>query len=97
MHVSNNAGVSNMTNIFDQLSFYPNPSNGTFTVSGVVNSNELKIDVLNTLGQIVYTEMLNVQSSIVNKQINLNVADGVYILHVSAAGQQKVYRMLIAK
>lgn len=70
-----------------QFNIFPNPSNGVFNVTfnTAVKSN-YKVTVVNTLGQVVYEEVLNSFNGSYSKQLNLeqygkgmfmvNIADG---------------------
>ena len=66
-------------------SIYPNPNNGTFTLSiNNTESNNLTVNIQNVLGQSVYTESLNNVSKI-NKQINLsNIDSGIYTVTITS-------------
>lgn len=59
-----------------QVTLYPNPSNGLLTVSGVENNS--KINVINTLGQVVYSNEINKQET-----LDLNfLSRGVYMISI---------------
>jgi len=63
---------------------YPNPSPGNFTAElNEVGGNEISIDVVNTLGQNVFSCSEKISSSDFKKKIDLhNVARGVYFIEV---------------
>lgn len=66
------------------LRIYPNPNNGNFTLSGTI-LGMVDIHILNTMGQIIYNEKIEVVSSALDKQINLrDMPNGIYILQVSS-------------
>lgn len=67
------------------LILYPNPSNGNFTIDVNAPSNEnLTIEVINTLGQLVYTQDEEIHEG--NNSINIaleNVMNGNYIVKLT--------------
>ncbi|HWY98113.1 MAG TPA: glycoside hydrolase family 44 protein, partial [Bacteroidia bacterium] len=75
-------GFNNLYNNND-LVIYPNPSSGVYTVELKVNSEQLKVEVYNMLGEQVYS-----QYSIPNTQFSLNLSNspnGIYILRIESA------------
>lgn len=75
----------------DAVSIYPNPSNGQFnvTIDGYVGA--VNVEILNNLGQVIYTNQFN-QST---QEINLNsVSPGIYLIRLSAEGEN-IYRKII--
>jgi hypothetical protein len=67
-------GISELNNI-SNVSVYPNPSNGTFTIKA---SKELQINIVNDLGQIVRTVVVGKENNFETKVSDLN--PGVYFL-----------------
>lgn len=69
---------------------YPNPNNGTFTVNGRIGKHiaNTKIAVLNSVGQVVYQEVLNADNGSVNATINLpaNIPAGTYTISFNIEG-----------
>lgn len=68
-----------------QLELYPNPNKGSFTLKVTEGnlSNAATIEVLNTLGQIVYTNKIKPTSANWQQGINIdNAADGLYLLRL---------------
>jgi hypothetical protein len=75
----------------DAVSIYPNPSNGQFnvTIEGFVGA--VNVEILNNLGQVIYSNQFN--QSI--HEINLNTASpGIYLIRLSAEGEN-IYRKII--
>jgi len=70
-----------------EISVYPNPSNGNFTVE-FVNTNtlgEVSIDVTNAIGQKVFSEDLSGELNSEKKEIHLNhVAAGIYFVEIKS-------------
>jgi hypothetical protein len=76
--------VNSLGNAVAGVRIYPNPNNGNFTLSGNV-SGMVDIHILNTMGQIVYSDKIDVAGSALNKQIELrDMPNGIYILQVSS-------------
>jgi hypothetical protein len=73
-------GVENHNTIINTLMVYPNPSNGEFTVKGI----EGKVEIINSIGQTVYTSELKTDELKVS-----GLAEGVYYLYVRSAGTYK--------
>jgi hypothetical protein len=68
-----------------QLTLYPNPSNGSFTVEGSVQSTEANLTLYNTFGQVVYTAKELVSNNYINRKIDLqDLPKGVYRLVLQA-------------
>lgn len=93
-------GVNKIANINAQITVYPNPSNGNFTIachadlaSGSTASQPIILEIYNTLGEKVYA-----QSTIDNSQVAINLSDqpnGVYFYRImnetgNLLGQGKV-------
>lgn len=77
--------------IFNGVSMYPNPTNGSVTVDlGKLNSASLKVTGMN--GQVVYQKE-NIENAL--HQFNLNEATGVYFVEINADGENKVLKLII--
>jgi hypothetical protein len=74
----------------NQTSIYPNPTNGTFTISlGLANEiNELaSIEILDLAGRIVTTDEIAIHGSMLKKQISvMKLPSGFYWIRISAGG-----------
>jgi len=70
---------------------YPNPSTGLFTMNLV---NVSKVEITNTLGQLVFEKQLNVGK----QEIDLtDVVEGIYFVKVISGKQQGIKRIVISK
>ncbi|MCB0700868.1 MAG: SBBP repeat-containing protein [Chitinophagales bacterium] len=80
---------------------FPNPNNGLFTLKGDIGSsaNELKVDIINAVGQLVYSQELDVHNGQVNKTIDLNsnLASGVYMLRINSPTANKIIQFTIQR
>ncbi|MDD3875085.1 MAG: M43 family zinc metalloprotease [Bacteroidales bacterium] len=69
------------------FSIYPNPSSGNLNLDITLNENvpELEISILNTYGQVVYSESLINENNIIHKNIDLSgLAKGFYIMNITS-------------
>jgi dihydroxyacetone kinase DhaKLM complex PTS-EIIA-like component DhaM len=72
----------------------PNPSNGSFTITGNLGSRlNTTINVINLQGQLVYSNEVNTES--LNERLELNLAKGVYLVQVQAKNMLEVQRIVI--
>jgi len=81
---------------------FPNPSTGTLTLSGAINTvsdADLNIEVYDIVGHLVYTGKTKSQSGYVREQIDLgsNVAPGAYLLRVNSESVSQVFRFVISR
>lgn len=65
------------------MSVYPNPSNGTFRVqlNGYTNA-DVQLQIVNTLGQIVYANTISVMEDITVEEIALDLQPGTYLVQL---------------
>ncbi|WP_400081170.1 S8 family serine peptidase [Winogradskyella sp. R77965] len=82
------------------LVVYPNPSNGEFTISFESNlsssNNNVKVDIYDLQGRLVYDNNFNNVSSMFNETISLNNAkSGVYILNISDGNRATSHKLVI--
>ncbi len=84
----------NLTGINDifaaQIKLFPNPSNGQFAIQGAENC---KVEIYNAVGKMVSNKMLNSN----NEFINMNNADGTYIVRIISGDKVAVKRINIVK
>ncbi len=76
----------------NSMTIYPNPNMGVFTVELAENPNHASIEIINLLGNKVYSQVIN-SSKIV---LNLKLHSGIYFLNIcDAKGQIQAKRMII--
>jgi len=81
-----NTGIASAGSTPDQLSIFPNPSTGVFTLSlNTANgSKHLTVSVVNTLGQVVSMDHYTQIPAAYTKQLDLSaLAKGVYFIKMS--------------
>ena len=93
-------GASQVSTIKNKISLSPNPNNGSFTLSGNLNSTSdvmLSVNVTDIIGNTVYTGKFLTQKGAVAVQVNpgANLPDGVYLLHINSEGENEVLRFVI--
>jgi hypothetical protein len=74
----------------EAVSIYPNPSSGVFMVEWIngLMVGEVSIDVVNTLGQKVFSSSEKIPSRDFKKQIDLsNVARGIYFVEIKTENE----------
>ena len=79
------------------LLIFPNPTQGQFTISGEVLSNEnINLELISTLGQVVFTRILTPQANRINEIIKVdNLSSGSYILKLKANEQNAYFKFMI--
>lgn len=81
----------------DELQLYPNPTTGMFTMSVVIPeqlNTPAIIQVINSLGQIIYNEKTFVMNGLLQKEMQLdNVTAGMYLVKVIVNDQMYVTKL----
>jgi len=71
----------------ENLKVFPNPTKGMFTISidNAELTEKLKIVIHNIIGQVIYTEKIDLTETNLEKQINLSgYPSGTYLLDISS-------------
>ncbi len=79
-------------------SIIPNPNHGIFTIKGQIpNSGDVFIDVVNTLGQKIYSTTLASNNKEINAELSLptDIARGMYILTLRNGCEQQTFRIIV--
>lgn len=71
-----------MMNGEDAFSIFPNPNNGSFNISGSI-SNETVIEIVNSLGQLIYTKKLNSLNYFTEAISINNFVPGIYFVRLT--------------
>jgi hypothetical protein len=90
----NTTGVA--TSLEGSVSIQPNPNNGLFNFSFVVPSAmDLDVEVVNTLGQVMYSEQLADYEGRFVKEMDLtNESNGVYYLKLKSSDNSSVHKIV---
>jgi hypothetical protein len=90
--------VRNVTGTAD-ITLLPNPTTGTFTIAGSLptTSGEVKLEVVNMIGQVVHTQAETIQNSELNTSISLpsTLTNGAYLLRISGSEVSSVLRFML--
>jgi hypothetical protein len=83
----------------DNISIYPNPNNGDFTIQlgeNVITSNELNIVIYSSTGAIVFESNNTVENGAFNQNINLGntLASGMYMVKINS-GNTSITKTLV--
>jgi len=90
--------ITSINNVDDNsfFSVYPNPNNGSFTVSftGIV-TEQYQLEIKNIVGASVYKESILNQSGQYSKQINVaDLGKGIYLIRLSSSNNEVVKKMV---
>ena len=99
VNVQVNACVGLAENILaNGVSVYPNPNNGSFTLSVNANVGALTIKITDMQGRVVYASIdKNVNAGFV-KQISLDTqSSGMYLMHIITNGEQQTKKISVQK
>ncbi len=78
------------------ISIFPNPSKGEFTLD-IANApiGHANLSVVNSAGEIVYANRLNITRSSQRENISLNIGSGVYFLKVETLNGVVTQKLVI--
>lgn len=82
---TNNSGINTLSSSTNDITIYPNPSNGVYSILFSNKTNEKpSLEVINVLGQIVYTKILSGAGSNLTETLDLsNQANGIYLVRIN--------------
>ncbi len=79
----------------------PNPNKGSFTIEGTlsIDNKQVTLEVMDVVGQVVYKNIALLQNGILNTSVNMNkeLANGMYLLHIISEDQHHVIRFSVDK
>ena len=80
------------------VSVYPNPNNGSFTLSINANVADLTIKITDMQGRVVYASVENNVNAGFVKQISLDTqSSGMYLMHIITNGEQQTKKISVQK
>jgi hypothetical protein len=98
MHVAN-VGVKPVSFAGNNVMLIPNPNNGQFTLKGDLGAGveEINVEVVNMLGQVIYSGTAKTQNGELNEHIQLSgsLANGMYLLNLSSGTDRKVFHFVV--
>ncbi|NUM31447.1 MAG: PKD domain-containing protein [Bacteroidetes bacterium] len=77
-----------------KFQIFPNPGKGLFEVQMGKNSDEINIEIFNSIGKIVYSEKLNAQAKYTFK---LDTSPGIYFVRVNDNGNYYSQKIVLNK
>jgi hypothetical protein len=90
-----NVGM-NETSDINNLSLYPNPNYGSFTVSFTLKeSSATKLELINMIGHQVWISNMQLQNGEQQIPINLSLSAGVYVLKISTSSGEITKQVLV--
>jgi Zn-dependent metalloprotease len=90
-------GIGELDNAVS-MNIYPNPNNGVFTIElvGAGLGDGAQLEVVNMLGEVVYSDALKASSGVVKETLNVDThARGVYFVRVQGEGFAQTKRIII--
>jgi hypothetical protein len=91
-------GIKNIENNYTDVSVYPNPNNGVFTVSVNTLADEKNTNFILTdlAGRVIYKEQLDTHAGLNAYQINTsNIAKGTYFFEISNSQARTVKKIIV--
>lgn len=86
------------TSLANGVSVLPNPNNGSFTLSVNANVEVLEIVITDIQGRIVFSSVEKNVPAGFAKQISLETnSSGMYLMHISANGEQRIEKVSVQK
>lgn len=80
------------------LTVFPNPSNGVVTINFAGKNELISIEVINNLGQLVYTEKINDCTSDCKKIIDMtSFKQGIYLFRILVNGNTHTKKVMLIK
>ncbi len=92
----NSVGITDIThsNLFNPI-LYPNPSTGNLFISLITERFIDKMDVINQLGEIVYSKSIDASVNTIN--VELNLSNGIYYVKLSNNSGSSIQKLSILK
>jgi hypothetical protein len=88
-------GVEDAAAMSNNVSLYPNPSNGQFEIRFGDVSGKVTIEVTNLVGQVVYNNVISANNGHVENMDLSNLKGGVYQISISGDAGKTVENIVI--
>ncbi|WP_317897580.1 glycine-rich protein [Aurantibacillus circumpalustris] len=90
--ISNCSGLNELSSLNSEISIYPNPNDGKFTIQSKV---DLKLSLVNELGQLIRVINLSATN---NHEVNISdLAKGIYFVSGQKDGLQIYQKIIVTK
>ena len=92
------SAVNPVDNAAIELNVSPNPNRGSFALKfKTVKRDDMTIQIINSLGQSVYTKSHPAFTGQYSEQLNLNLGSGVYVLKLKHGNKTYYRKVMIEK
>ncbi len=93
-------GVKPVTLGGSDINVLPNPNKGEFMVKGTIGTisyEDVALEITDILGQVVYHNNVVAKGGKLNEliKLNSNIANGMYVLSLRSAGENRVFHIVI--
>jgi hypothetical protein len=94
-------GVAAIVPATTDVHLIPNPNNGNFTITGALGADdkEATIEVVNPIGQVIYSSKAIIAGGRINEPVQLSstVANGMYIVNVRTLSGVNVFHVVVSR
>lgn len=102
VYIGDNVGIGQVNGPNSMVNIVPNPTRGRFTITGntgIAVNEEVKIEVTNMLGQVVYHDKFNTVNGALEQAVQLGdqLANGMYILSIQSEHLSKALHFELAR
>jgi len=94
LEVDSTTGINKLSLINNNISIYPNPTSGQFTIKTIANQNGYTVNIYNIVGENIYQSVLN------NTQTEINLTaqpDGMYFVYLKSDEGVEVEKVVVAR
>jgi trimeric autotransporter adhesin len=100
MKVTPSTGIATTGISTGDIRMMPNPTSGTFTVSGTLGTKldeQVSFEITDVLGQVVYRANTVARAGVLNERVQLSssLANGMYMLNISNGNDRKVFHFVL--
>lgn len=82
--------------LIGDMAIYPNPNNGSFTLSIQVSANtELNLKISNALGEVLNEANLQLSAGVNSIPVNEKLSSGVYFIQLTINGQRQIRKLMV--
>jgi hypothetical protein len=90
-------GVAGLT-LANNLVIFPNPNSGSFTVAIGANAGDVKMDIVDLQGRVIFSSVENDVHAGFSKQISMDdVANGIYMLRITTNSETVIQKISVQK
>jgi PKD repeat protein/photosystem II stability/assembly factor-like uncharacterized protein len=96
INISGPVGINDQTRNNGQISVFPNPNEGIFTLFIPDGSSPCTLSVINPQGQVVFTEQLTAGSGSITRQLDLTgFVKNIYYLRVVSSSKTYIQKVIV--